>query len=284
MTGPDRGDLEGLLRRALREHADHVVPAGDGLAKIQDRIARRRRRLAWLRPALATLAAAAAAVAIIVVPTFVHGGGSGGSGNTAASGRHTTPPPAAPPTRPALWPYSSEQKALASTDPRLRRPEVLAVDFVKKIVGTTTNGSQPSQAPLAAGPPQRASAGVTVTVLRADSSRTVTTVRLARIRARPATYVVRAARSGNLSITPPRGAFATIGGTVRQGQGAVRVWAIGATAPEMISKNYVGKTDDLASGLWRVPLERRLAHGVLVAWTTDSSGLVLDFSARLAPG
>lgn len=287
MTGPDRGDLEDLLRRALREHADHVVPAGDGLRKIQDRIAHRRRSRAWLRPALATLAAAAAAVAIIVVPTFVHGGGSGKPGNTAASGRRTTPPPAKP-THPALWPYASEEDAAASADPRLRQPGTLAVEFVRAVVGRTTNGtpSGPGQAPLAAGPARKSPAGLTVAVIRTDTNHTLCTVHLSALRAKPAAYVVEEATSGNLSITPSRAGQNTVGGTVRAGGGAVRVWAKVAPSPRLVGKVRPLNTPLLPTQTtWTAPLENPMpGHGILLAWTVDGSGYVLDFSARRGPG
>jgi hypothetical protein len=55
-SGDDR--LDALLRDTLRHEADGVQPAGDGLARIQQRVATRRARLAWLRPAMAVGSAA----------------------------------------------------------------------------------------------------------------------------------------------------------------------------------------------------------------------------------
>lgn len=51
--------LEALLRDALREEAETVVPTGDGLSRIQHDIRARRARRRWLQPALALGSAAA---------------------------------------------------------------------------------------------------------------------------------------------------------------------------------------------------------------------------------
>lgn len=60
MTFPDERDreLEELLRSTLHGAADSVTPAGDGLSRIQQRVAARRSRRLWLRP-LAALGAVA---------------------------------------------------------------------------------------------------------------------------------------------------------------------------------------------------------------------------------
>jgi len=71
MTFPGDGDgsLEELLRNALHGEADLISPAGDGLARIQQRVATRRQRQWWTRPILAlgsvTLVAAAGVGAYI---------------------------------------------------------------------------------------------------------------------------------------------------------------------------------------------------------------------------
>jgi hypothetical protein len=59
---PDSG-LEELLRSALRGEGDGVLPAGDGLARIQERIATRRGRRRWFVPIAAVGTAAVAAAA-----------------------------------------------------------------------------------------------------------------------------------------------------------------------------------------------------------------------------
>jgi hypothetical protein len=59
---PDTG-LEELLRNALHGEAERVSPAGDGLARIQQRAGARRGRRMWLRPVAVVGGAAVAAVA-----------------------------------------------------------------------------------------------------------------------------------------------------------------------------------------------------------------------------
>ena len=56
MTTDDRDDrddrIDELLREALQEEADTVVPSGDGLSRIQGRVRSERSRQRWMRPAL----------------------------------------------------------------------------------------------------------------------------------------------------------------------------------------------------------------------------------------
>ncbi|MBV9292121.1 MAG: hypothetical protein JO222_06700, partial [Frankiales bacterium] len=65
-TGDDR--MDDLLRSTLHEEAETIMPAGDGLSKIQQQVLRRRRRERWLRPGLAI--GSAAAVAAIAVGVY----------------------------------------------------------------------------------------------------------------------------------------------------------------------------------------------------------------------
>jgi hypothetical protein len=57
-----------LLRSAMHEEADTVVPSGDGLSKIQSQVAGRRSRQRWLRPMLAL----GSAVAVMAVGVGVY--------------------------------------------------------------------------------------------------------------------------------------------------------------------------------------------------------------------
>jgi hypothetical protein len=114
---------EDRLREILRSEASGVVPAGDGLARIQERVGRRRRRRAFLLPG-AALATAGAAAAFFLL------GGTGGTQQlvqdpTTQVPRPTSrptdgppPSPSAPPVRttytgPALWPFTSASQAAA---------------------------------------------------------------------------------------------------------------------------------------------------------------------------
>ena len=72
---PDDG-IDALLRDSMRGAADTVMPSGDGLSRIQQRVAGRRARLRWMRPAMAL--GSAALVGLVAVGTYaaVHGGGT----------------------------------------------------------------------------------------------------------------------------------------------------------------------------------------------------------------
>ncbi|MGI8697415.1 MAG: hypothetical protein ACR2JQ_12360 [Mycobacteriales bacterium] len=101
-------EFEALLRSAMHDEVDGIIPAGDGLRRIQDGVERRRRRRIWVRPGLALAAAAAVAVAI-VVPTMLRGDGAGRQ--TAGSAPTPTAPGTTRPTTPAP---SSSSGATAS--------------------------------------------------------------------------------------------------------------------------------------------------------------------------
>src|SRR5262249_56206465 len=70
--GPeDDQELADLLRKALRGEADRPPPRGDGLVRIRERVAGRRRRLSWLRPVLVVATAAGVASAAVAVPAVL---------------------------------------------------------------------------------------------------------------------------------------------------------------------------------------------------------------------
>jgi len=60
---------EDKLRRLLQDEAATVHPAGDGLARIQARLARRRRLRWWLLPSAGLATAAAVVAAVLVLPS-----------------------------------------------------------------------------------------------------------------------------------------------------------------------------------------------------------------------
>src|SRR3954452_1430635 len=64
-----------LLRSSMRDEADTVMPAGDGLSRIQQRVAARRARLRWMRPAAVLGSAALLAGVSIGAYAAVHGDG-----------------------------------------------------------------------------------------------------------------------------------------------------------------------------------------------------------------
>lgn len=110
-------DPESRLRDALRREAESVTPAGDGLAKIQARIATRRARARWLRPAIAVGAAAVvagAAVGIAALTGNDHGKQSidvATAPPTSASVAPTTPAPSLAFPDGVVWPFGSAAEA-----------------------------------------------------------------------------------------------------------------------------------------------------------------------------
>jgi len=83
MSPDDRyDDFDELLRSALRDEADTVTPAGDGLARIQQRVQARDLRARWLRPALALGSAAVLAGAGVAAAVLVNNSGNDSVGIT----------------------------------------------------------------------------------------------------------------------------------------------------------------------------------------------------------
>jgi hypothetical protein len=117
MSPDDRyDDFDELLRSALRDEADTVMPAGDGLARIQQRVQTRDLRGRWLRPALALGSAAVLAGLGIGAAILVNNSGndtlktgSGGSPSITPSLTASSEPAALLPPFPAqaIFPFTS---------------------------------------------------------------------------------------------------------------------------------------------------------------------------------
>jgi hypothetical protein len=76
MSPEDRyDDFDELLRSALRDEADTITPAGDGLSRIQQRVQQRGFRQRWMRPAIALGSVAALAVIGIGAVVLVNNSG-----------------------------------------------------------------------------------------------------------------------------------------------------------------------------------------------------------------
>lgn len=92
---PHDSDLETLLGRAFRTETAGIVPAGDGLARIRDRVDGRG-RTAWWKPALVLVAAAAGGLLAggLVLP------GVGGADGTASTVNNLTPAASTPSATP----------------------------------------------------------------------------------------------------------------------------------------------------------------------------------------
>jgi hypothetical protein len=303
---PDRndGDLESLLRRALHEQADRVQPLGDGLAKIQQRAAGRRRRRSWLRPTLAALAAAVAVVGALGVPALLHRSAPDSGTENAASApsrtqaatTHSSTPmtPETAPSTPARyvpsWPYSSDIAALRSkSSATLRSPEALATSFVYSFVSTVPAGTA-APAKLVAKMPQQQppGKGVTVDVERADLGRSICQVRLSQLSGSPASYVVTGATTKDLTVratgTAQGAESVRVGGTYKlaSDQSATQLWSAlvvpdGSTTPELQAP-----TADDPMPQWSRQLnlpKRASGPAIVAAWTVDPDGNVLDFTA-----
>lgn len=198
MTPQDR------LREIL--HADPWTPSGDGLARIQQRLARRRRFRLALVPATGLLAAAA-----IVV--YVASGDAGSQKLIQDPATHgpttsTSPSPdvSTPPTTPvtdgyagALWPFTSQQQADAWTADHGSRPWAadqtsVAAHFVTDYLG------------LSGVTADKTCATCTKVLLTGSNGRTVGTVHLVgnggQARNGPP-YSVGSVDGGDLTVTTP---------------------------------------------------------------------------------
>ena len=314
MSGRDSGHgrrshddgFEELLRGALRDEAGRQEPAGDGLVRIRERVARRRRP-SWLRPTLALAGAAALVAAVVVLPQVLSRSrpdqgapaGSPVASSLPASplttaGTTGTPTAGSLATQRTVWPYPNRAVAATQGDvdvrtgryPDLTDPKGTAIDFVQAFVGPNVQ--------LTVEGMERGSTGVTVRLgtSRADGSTLpLTTVRLARTRAgTDAPYVVIDAAAAALitldSLPPVRGTSAyTVSGALDP-----------AATPGLLLKVELrepGSTDRLgvqsvpvAGTAGRQPWSATLAPfqaltstGVLAAWTVDDAGTVHGFVA-----
>jgi hypothetical protein len=91
MNPHDDSSFDELLRGAMAEEADGIVPAGDGLARIQQRIRNREGRVRWFRPALALSSVAALAAAGVGVAVLVSNSGNDKLAPTPGTGTSLEP-------------------------------------------------------------------------------------------------------------------------------------------------------------------------------------------------
>jgi len=73
MSRDDDRDLERLLRSALDDEARQHEPAGDGLVRIRQRVASRRRWSVWFKPTLALAGAATVVAGLFAAPSYLVG-------------------------------------------------------------------------------------------------------------------------------------------------------------------------------------------------------------------
>lgn len=128
MTADDRM-AEERLREILRAEATTIVPAGDGLAKIRERVERRRRWRLWLLPSAALATAGAAAAFFLFLPDDARKTQTLQPLNTPTPTATTAPTPVPTTTNtptvqppdswdgPAYWPFASEADLQYVADP-----------------------------------------------------------------------------------------------------------------------------------------------------------------------
>ncbi|MDQ1683717.1 MAG: hypothetical protein QOC82_454 [Frankiaceae bacterium] len=154
MSADDRDvRLEELLRTSLYDEAETIVPAGDGLSRIQRRVTTRRARASWWHPMAALGGVAVVAIAGFAAYALTRSPVQPNSVKIADNGTPTptpdasTPTPSAPvvvhPTFPtsAFYPFTSEAAERQwvaqdgpSKQPWVGDPELLAKTFVASFV------------------------------------------------------------------------------------------------------------------------------------------------------
>jgi hypothetical protein len=96
MSADDRDvRLEELLRTSLYDEADTILPAGDGLSRIQGRVATRRSRAAWWQPTAVLGSVAVVAVAGFAAYAMTRSHGQPSTIKTTNVGDSATPTPSA---------------------------------------------------------------------------------------------------------------------------------------------------------------------------------------------
>jgi hypothetical protein len=262
-------DHEDLLRRALAAEADEVWPAGDGLARIQTRLAQRRRRL-WRWRGLAVAMAAA----------VVAGGTVGGLALVSAPTRpvathvahrspkavHAVHPRPAPLT---LWPASGGQ-------PWQQDPSATASRFVLQVL----RFPQLAAVTTASVGPQLAEIGIGTTL----NGPTVSTVSLVKV---AGDWFVTGATADELAVTsPPAGASAggnlTIAGVDKWPNQAVNAEFVTAGTTVPIATGSTSRT--FGPGTWSMsmPAPARTSVTPLVVWI-DRPGTVVPMQLVVVP-
>ena len=235
---------ENDLRALLREEADTIIPAGDGLTKIQSRVQRRRNRLRWMRPAIAVTAASALIVAGAV--TYGQVTHDDQSAQLPADGLTQSPEPspsgAAVPgqalwTGPegASWRSDADQTALHFLSDHLQMP------YLDTVVSSTVRGDS---AEVAVG-----------RVLPSDTKQAVpaTTITLQRA---SGTWYVESARADQLTVTRTsvNASTVTVGGRITGVDESIQVeLRAGDTAQPLAHASTPGGGQDSP---WQVTLER----------------------------
>jgi hypothetical protein len=159
MTTDDRDDrddrIDELLREALQEEADTVVPSGDGLSRIQGRVRSDRSRQRWTRPAFVLGSVALLAAAGVGVYAATNGSGDSDRLDAIESGspspstsESVSPSPTNEPVsntdfpRQAIFPFTTAEEENAweasyaqGHEPWKADPEAVAQFWVQNYLG-----------------------------------------------------------------------------------------------------------------------------------------------------
>jgi hypothetical protein len=150
---PDDG-FDELLRSSMHDEADTVVPAGDGLSRIQQRVSARRARQRWLRPTMALGSAAAVAVVAVGAYAAVHNSGTDKLQTPPITTQPSTEPPSVNPSpsptpppaaqafpKRGIFPFVSakderawEQQAAASSADWHGDPQQVATNWMSNVL------------------------------------------------------------------------------------------------------------------------------------------------------
>lgn len=141
---------EDRLRQLLREQATTVVPSGDGLATIHQRVARKRRLRTVLLPSAALVLGATAAAAFFVGGTpqsssLIQNPASQGPPTPAPAPAPSAPPVSlAPDATSALWPFTSAAQAGSwkTSAPWANNQEQTAQHFAQDYLGLNVAAHQ----------------------------------------------------------------------------------------------------------------------------------------------
>lgn len=292
MSRDDR-DFEDLLRAAMHERAEQIVPAGDGLQRIRERTSGRH-RFRWFKPSLVALTAAAAAAAVAVLPNVIKSADDNNqpvAGPPATSEQRSTEQPqfntkqSTPPTergtdrtgdvKAFLWPYANEEIA-AKDGTRVGEFLTDAQDTATQFVTSAVAGTK-----LSAGEPAKKADMVSVPLYR--ESQLVTTVQLAQVvSGRTTIYLVERAVSPQLSIDSPPN-LATLSPPVARGGAQLARPKLSAQAalvtPDAAATRFDFKNIQLTATKnaqpWTVEFNQtEQRHAAMVAWLSDGKGIV----------
>ena len=236
----DENDLHALLR----EEAETIIPAGDGLAKIQRRVERRRNRLRWMRPALAVTAAGALIVAGAVTygqvthdDQSVHLPADGLTQSPAPSPSGAAVPGQALWSGPdgASWRSDADQTALHFLSDHLQMP------YLDTVVASTVRGDS-AEVAVGRGLPsetKRAVAATTITLQRASG-----------------TWYVESARADLLTVTTTsvNASTVTVSGRLTGVDESIQVELLAGDSPQPLA--HASTPGGGQDSPWQVTLER----------------------------